>query len=141
MTIEYANLTKGLKAQDLYFTLLNLTSRGEVKIQDASTCVGPGDLFPNDIKMVIPRDVDTDEIEDVLMVIVTTEATHFDALQTPGLHVLNAGSRGDDDDPEDLADVVNSLEDGSRETERMVLSSWQTQQIIVRTKRFEIQKE
>ncbi|OGE47969.1 hypothetical protein PENARI_c034G09889 [Penicillium arizonense] len=131
VTITYQNLTKSLQAQDLYFTLFNLTSRGAVQLQDAGTLVEPGEKISDDVPMVIPPTLEDDEIEDVLVVVVTTEEPHMECLQSPGLHVEDSGSRGDEDDEEqaeDLADLLDSLDENSRDIQNRGISSWQTQQ-------------
>jgi len=87
--------------------------------------------------------MDVDEIEDILKVIVTTEDTDLESLQTPGLHVQDSDGRGDDEDDDEKEDdeeqlkesedLADFLEGGSRDT-APAISSWQAQQVIIKTK-------
>jgi hypothetical protein len=69
------------------------------------------------------------------MVIVTTQQTGFEALETPGLDMDNEAGRGDGDEEDE---IFEELEDflgfGSIHVAEPD-SSWQTHQVVVKTKK------
>jgi hypothetical protein len=137
VTIEFKNLTNSTKARDLYFTLFNLTPRRAAIVACENTCVAHGEAYTDDVSMIIPDEMHVDEIEDILKVVVTTEASHFGVLETPGLHELDMAGRCDDEygEAEDLEGILDSLNEGCRELGKTKISSWDTHQVIVKTKR------
>ena len=139
VAIKYANLTKGTKAQDLYFSLLVLTTRRDVNVIHSSIPISPGEAHLNEVMAWIPPDLDMEEIEDILMVIVTTEYVRFESLETPGLHVQDSGNQLVDElyeaaGAKQVENLLLKLNEGSQDAENSVISSWQTQQVIVRIK-------
>jgi hypothetical protein len=134
---ETINITyKNLSDQPLHFTLLSLNAECEVRVIGSEVTLRPYETCPPIKKQLfIPDKMEVEELEDVLMAIVTTEQTGFEALETPGLDVDDGAGRGDeggeDEDFEDLEDILGF---GSRHVADPG-SSWQTHQVIVKTKK------
>lgn len=121
--------------QNLFFTLLSLTVRCQVKIIGTEGPVEPSGTYSATKRLLIPDEMEVNELEDVLMVIVTTEQTGFESLESPGLHVDDEAGRGDgDEDDDEFEELEDILGFGTRDVADPG-SSWQTHQVIVKVKK------